>query len=222
MTTVTEVLAYLKENGYTVDFNLKENCLVCHGNTLEIRPEDFVVDKSYRFEGPSDPGDSAVVYAISSRKHDLKGVLVNGYGISSDPLTDQMVSALATKPENQESPGDTTALDTELAAVDLREQIDQLKLGDKWVNGDRDTKVLFKSDSLRIIMIGLHENAELKKHTAPGIITVQVLEGGITFSTETESINLENGQMLSLPAHIPHSVTAREESVFLLTICISS
>ena len=98
MTTVSEVIDHLKKEGYTIDFNLKENCLECSGTNLQIHPEDFVIDKHYRFEGFSDPADEAVVYAISSSKYDLKGVLVNGYGPSSDPLTDQMIEALREKP----------------------------------------------------------------------------------------------------------------------------
>ena len=99
MTTVSEVLSKLKERGYTVDFNLNDNCLVCHGNSLRIHPEEFVVDKHYRFEGQTDPGDEAIVYAISSTKHNIKGTLVNGYGISSDPMTDKMIAALTQHPE---------------------------------------------------------------------------------------------------------------------------
>lgn len=98
MTTVSEVLNKLKSEGYTVDFNLKENCLVCQGNELEIHPDDFVVDRHFRFEGLSDPGDEAIVYAISSAKHNIKGALVNGYGISSDPMGDRMIKALTTQP----------------------------------------------------------------------------------------------------------------------------
>ncbi|MEJ6981263.1 hypothetical protein WG906_12420 [Pedobacter sp. P351] len=56
MTTVSKVLNNLKEKGYTVDFNLNDNCLVCHENTLQIHPEEFIVDKHYRFEGQTDPG----------------------------------------------------------------------------------------------------------------------------------------------------------------------
>jgi hypothetical protein len=97
MTTVSEVIDHLKKEGYTVDFNLKANCLECSGTSLQIHPEDFVIDKHYRFEGLSDPADEAVVYAISSPKHNLKGILVNGYGPSSDPLTDQMIEALKEK-----------------------------------------------------------------------------------------------------------------------------
>jgi hypothetical protein len=97
MKTVSEVINDLQKEGYTIDFNLQENCLECHGNYLRLHPEDFIIDKHYRFEGISDPEDEAVVYAISSLKQNLKGVLVNGYGISSDPLTEDTVRALKEK-----------------------------------------------------------------------------------------------------------------------------
>jgi len=99
MTTLSERLLQLKEEGYTEDFNLQNHCLVCRGNALELHPADFVVDKHYRFEGESDPDDAAVLYAISSARHQLKGVLVNGYGIYSDPATDDMVKALQPRPQ---------------------------------------------------------------------------------------------------------------------------
>jgi len=97
MTTVSEVLNKLKKEGYTVDFNLNDNCLVCHGNSLQVYPDEFTVDRHFRFEGISDPGDEAIVYAISSEKHALKGTLVNGYGIYSDEIADDMVKALKEK-----------------------------------------------------------------------------------------------------------------------------
>ncbi len=97
MTTLSEVTGLLKARGYTIDFNLKQNCLECGGNLLKIFPGEFMVDKHYRFEGPSDPGDEAIVYAISSPKYNLKGVLVNGYGISSSSITNEMIKALDEK-----------------------------------------------------------------------------------------------------------------------------
>ena len=97
MTTVTEVLSNLEKEGYTIDFNLKDNSRECHGNYLQMHPDEFLIDRHYRFEGISDPEDEAVVYAISSLRNNLKGVLVNGYGISSDPLTEAMVQALKQK-----------------------------------------------------------------------------------------------------------------------------
>jgi hypothetical protein len=102
MTTVSEVLSKLKNEGYTVDFNLEDNCLVCHENTLQVHPDEFVVDRHFRFEGASDPGDEAVVYAISSEKHHIKGTLTNGYGIYSNKLVDEMIKAL-----NENTPSET-------------------------------------------------------------------------------------------------------------------
>ena len=236
MTTVTEVLNNLKESGYTVDFNLNDNCLVCHGSSLQINPEEFVVDKHYRFEGPSDPGDEAIVYAISSKKHDIKGTLVNGYGIYSDPITDEMVKALTERVDDtsvkdsaepiQEKSNEATPqrpegdriLDAELVEFNLNSSKQQIKQESAWLNNDRNAITLFKTNSLRIVLIALHEGAEMKTHTAPGAISVQVLEGGITFSTEKQSSDLNEGQMLTLHTGIAHSVLARKESVFLLTL----
>ena len=97
MTTLWEVTSLLKARGYTIDFNLKQNCLECGGNLLKIFPGEFMVDKHYRFEGVSDPGDEAIVFAISSEKYNLKGVLIDGYGISSSSITDEMIKALDEK-----------------------------------------------------------------------------------------------------------------------------
>lgn len=97
---MTEVLEKLKAEGYTTDFNLQDNCLTCHGNALQLRPEDFIVDRHFRFEGASDPDDEAIVYAISSPKHNLKGVLVNGYGIYSDDRNNEIIAALHQKTRN--------------------------------------------------------------------------------------------------------------------------
>jgi Fe2+ or Zn2+ uptake regulation protein len=97
MTTVTEVLNHLKQTGYTVDFNINDNHLVCHDHTIRIHPDEFVIDKHYRFEGATDPGDEAIIYAISSTKYNIKGTLINGYGIYSDPMIDEMIQPLTEK-----------------------------------------------------------------------------------------------------------------------------
>ena len=64
--TVSGAVNGLKKRGYTMDFNLQENCLVCHED--KFNPEDFEIVEVYRFEGNTDPADEAVVYAIESNK----------------------------------------------------------------------------------------------------------------------------------------------------------
>lgn len=100
MTTLSETITLLKKEGYTEDFNLQDNCLSCQHSDIQLAPDEFVVDKHYRFEGPSDPADEAVLYAISSAKFNLKGTLVNGYGISSDAVADTLLQALKMKTES--------------------------------------------------------------------------------------------------------------------------
>ena len=89
--TVSEAVNSLKKRGYTTDFNLGQNCIVCH--TGKFDPDDFEIVEVYRFEGNSDPGDSAAVYAIESNGG-MKGVLVSGYGISAEGMSAEMVKKL--------------------------------------------------------------------------------------------------------------------------------
>ena len=93
--TLSETMAALRDEGYVEDFNLKQNCLECRDNQFKVFADDFKVDKFYRFEGDSNPDDSAILYAISSDKHHLKGLLVNGYGIYTEDITDEMLHKLS-------------------------------------------------------------------------------------------------------------------------------
>jgi|SRR5579871_4627169 len=94
--TVTQAVNGLKQRGYTFDFNLENNTIVCHATPVSLAPSEFEIDEVYRFEGDSDPADEAVVYAIAS-KHGHKGVLVNGFGISADEVSDEMIAKLNVK-----------------------------------------------------------------------------------------------------------------------------
>jgi hypothetical protein len=97
--TLSETINGLSKEGYTLDFNISKERIVCHQTNAEFEPEDFEIDKAYRFEGASNPDDQAVLYAISSAKFGVKGILVNGYGISADEATDAIISKLKIHPE---------------------------------------------------------------------------------------------------------------------------
>lgn len=94
MTTVSEIINKLIKEGYSIDLNLKEFSAECQGNSWRLSRDHFIIDRIFRFEGPSDPADEAIVYAISSTEKDMKGILVNGYGIYSDPQLDEMIQEL--------------------------------------------------------------------------------------------------------------------------------
>ena len=92
--TLTEAIDDLRKQGYTKDFNLQQDSLSCQEDELRLFHDEFHVDSYYRFEGMTDPSDESVVYAISSGKYGVKGILVNGYGISSEPITDELLEKL--------------------------------------------------------------------------------------------------------------------------------
>jgi hypothetical protein len=90
--TVSEAIQKLREKGYTVDFNLEENCLVC--NTNKYEPDDFEITELYRYEGQTDPADEATVYGIESKQGE-KGILVSGYGANMNSMTEAMLRKLS-------------------------------------------------------------------------------------------------------------------------------
>ena len=94
--TVTDAINNLKQQGFNLDFNLAENCIVCNGQ--KFHPDDFEIVDIFRYEGDTDPGGEAAVYAIES-KSGLKGILVRGYGISSDTMSTKMLEKLNSRRE---------------------------------------------------------------------------------------------------------------------------
>ncbi|HTR28498.1 MAG TPA: hypothetical protein VMH27_04470 [Puia sp.] len=92
--TVVEAVQGLKQRGYTIDFNLEPDRLICHKTPLSLGPSDFEIAEVYRFEGNSDPADEAAVYAIQSHEGQ-KGLLVTGFGISAEGIGPEMIEKLA-------------------------------------------------------------------------------------------------------------------------------
>ncbi|MGI4750948.1 MAG: hypothetical protein ACRYFB_09955 [Janthinobacterium lividum] len=102
MTTLSEITNKLLVDGYTLDFNITENTADGPGKHLQQHPEEYIIDKHYRFEGVSDPEDEAIVYAISSVVNDSKGVLINGYGAYSDAVINDLVKNLPQKLQEEQ------------------------------------------------------------------------------------------------------------------------
>ena len=83
----------LQSRGYSADFNLHPEWIECPPLNLKLRPVDFHVDEVHRFEGMTDPDDSAVLYAVSSSSG-VKGVLVDAYGVYAASLSSLMIEKL--------------------------------------------------------------------------------------------------------------------------------
>ena len=89
--TVSTAINKLRKQGFNIDFNLEANSIVSDGQ--KFAADDFEIVDTYRYEGDSDPADEATVYAIQS-KSGMKGILVTGYGVSSDPVSNEILKKL--------------------------------------------------------------------------------------------------------------------------------
>lgn len=92
--TLIEAIAALRKEGYKEDFNLQQDCLEFNNGKYTMMHHEFKIDKTFRFDFDSDPDEQAILYAISSVKDDIKGLLVNAYGVYSDGLTNDMLKKL--------------------------------------------------------------------------------------------------------------------------------
>lgn len=91
---MSEAVNDLAKRGYTYDFNIDKNHLASESLPHRLSPTDFEIDEFYRFEGITNPEDESIVYAISSEKYGVKGVLVNAFGRDADPASAELVSKL--------------------------------------------------------------------------------------------------------------------------------
>lgn len=109
---------------------------------------------------------------------------------------------------------DATPANSSLTITNIYGALDHLPVdADKTINATP----LHKTPGMHILLIALDAQAELKRHTAPGPISVQVIKGSISFRTDNALHDLSVGELLTLEANIPHSVYAHESSAFLVT-----
>ena len=130
-------------------------------------------------------------------------------------MHEKFIDATLKRPEGQRT------VDAPMVTIDLSLFIAQIRNEQAWKENDRNAITLFKSIFVRIVLIALHKDAEMAKHTANGTISIQILEGQMRLTTNEQTIDLGRGQMLVLHEGIEHSVYATEETVFLLTLTIA-
>jgi hypothetical protein len=84
MKTLSEVLTIVQERGYTTELVLtKQGASFGKESNIYYTPQSLLIEKSYRFEGESDPGDMSVLHLITDQEGH-KGFILNAYGTYSD------------------------------------------------------------------------------------------------------------------------------------------
>ena len=111
-----------------------------------------------------------------------------------------------------------TLLDGPLLVFNLPSLMKKIKHEDSWDKGQRNAITLLKSDSLSLVLIALRGGAEINFRQSDNSISLQLLKGKLEFQVEKDRIVLEQGHLITLHENIQHSLTAVNETIFLLTI----
>jgi len=109
-------------------------------------------------------------------------------------------------------------IDAPLIAIDLYKHITQLKTEAAWEKNDRNGITIFKTEGMRIVLVSMHADAEMRPQTIDSIVSIQVLEGHLQFITEEETLHIQEGQIVTMHANIYHSIKAVDTSTFLITM----
>jgi hypothetical protein len=82
--TLVDATNDLMKRGYTANLSMEGDTIDDKSKDIHMTADDFSIDEFYRFEGQSNPADMSIVYAVSSPKYNLKGIIVNAYGTYAD------------------------------------------------------------------------------------------------------------------------------------------
>lgn len=98
--TVTDAVALLRSEGYDLDVHLVDGQLRC-GDCGGAHPaEDAQVERLYRFEGESDPGDEMLVAGLRCTHCGRRAVLASAFGPSADPGLAALAGRAGPTPES--------------------------------------------------------------------------------------------------------------------------
>lgn len=94
----------------------------------------------------------------------------------------------------------------------------KLKESVTYADGSVVSKIVQKDEAGNITLFAFDKGQNLSEHTAPFDAMVQVIEGKASIIIDGKDHLLEEGEMIIMPANIPHAVEAETEFKMLLTM----
>ena len=84
------------------------------------------------------------------------------------------------------------------------------------------SKEIIKKETGTVTVFAFDKNEGLSEHTAPFDAMVQVIDGTLELTIDGELFTLTKGNMIIMPANIPHALHAKERFKMVLTIIKSN
>lgn len=80
------------------------------------------------------------------------------------------------------------------------------------------SKIVRKNDAGNITLFAFDKDQALSEHSAPFDAIVVVLDGEATISIDKKPYQLKAGEMIIMPANIPHAVFAKKRFKMMLVM----
>lgn len=101
--------------------------------------------------------------------------------------------------------------------IDIENAHRQLLEEEAWQKNDRNGITLFKGESQTIVLTAFHAGAEVPANEIKGPVTIQVLQGSLSFYLGGEEFDMKAGNIVALLPHLRHGFKANNESLVLIT-----
>ena len=80
------------------------------------------------------------------------------------------------------------------------------------------SKEIIKKETGTVTVFAFDKNEGLSEHTAPFDAMVQVIDGVLELTIDGEMFTLTKGNMIIMPANVPHALHAKEKFKMVLTM----
>jgi hypothetical protein len=116
-------------------------------------------------------------------------------------------------------PGGDRLLNAPFVISDLDAYIRQITQENAWFKNDRNAITLFKGDHVTVVLVALHEAAQIQPPSpSSGIGVLHLLSGELSIEIEGQMFTVKRNQIVSFHEQLQYYIAATEESIFLLTM----
>ncbi len=109
-------------------------------------------------------------------------------------------------------------IDYPALALKVGDEARRLMREPEWISGTENGITLAKYAHMRVVLVALKKGTSLREHRVEGPMSLSVLSGKINVAVSGVSYDLFSKGLLTLKKSVPYDISARSNSLFLMTI----